>query len=296
MKIVKKGPQPLSDHEFAKIKYLAEEVKFIDAKRPGSIIDKKKEALVDYIERILSFVNLKSLKPLKIVINSGNGVAGRIIDTLKSALEQKATQTNFIYVNHEPDASFPQGIPNPLIKENRRATSDVVIQEKADFGVAFDGDFDRCFLFDHLGNFISGEYVVGLLAGVFLGKDRGTTIVHDPRVIWNTKDVVNKYKGYAVVTKTGHSFMKAAMIDAGAVYGGEMSAHHYFRDFSYCDSGMIPWLIVWQILSEKKMSLYELIFDRKYRFPSSVEVFFIVHVAEKCLQKLKDLYFQRLLR
>ena len=160
-----------------------------------------------------------------------------------------------MYVHHNPDSTFPNGIPNPLIEENRSSTADVIVREGADFGVAFDGDFDRCFFFDHLGNFVPGEYIVGLLAQVFLNKSPKATIVHDPRIFWNTKDVVSKCGGYVVVSKTGHAFVKAAMRDASAVYGGEMSAHHYFKDFAYCDSGVIPWLLVWELLSTDNIPL-----------------------------------------
>ena len=235
-------------------------------------------------------MNLKKLKPLKIVINSGNGAAGPTIDFLNSKLKEKGVKTNFFYVHHNPDHSFPNGIPNPLLEENRSATSYAVVKEQADFGVALDGDFDRCFLFDHKGNFIPGEYVVGLLAEIFLRKKAGATIVHDPRVIWNTENVVDLCNGNAVVAKTGHAFIKAAMRKASAIYGGEMSAHHYFKNFSYCDSGMIPWLLVWQLLSQKNLPLSGLISDRKSRFPSSGELNFTVSDTEKCLRSVRDLF------
>lgn len=288
MKMVKELSQPLSDQEFSNIKSLAEENNFVRSERLGLVIDKKSRAREAYISKILSYVNLSSLKPLKIVINSGNGAAGPIIDALNDKLKEKKITTNFVYVHHNPDPSFPNGIPNPLLIENRSVTAEAVIQEKADFGVAFDGDFDRCFLFDHQGNFVPGEYVVGLLAEVFLDKEKGATIVHDPRVIWNTIDVIAEYNGRAVVSKTGHAFVKATMRDMGAIYGGEMSAHHYFRDFAYCDSGMIPWLMIWQLLSHRKSLLSELISERKNRFPSSGELNFTVPDAAGCLERVKD--------
>ena len=164
-----------------------------------------------------------------------------------------------------------------------------MVKECADFGVAFDGDFDRCFLFDHLGHFIPGEYVVGLLSEVFLMKEKGAKIVHDPRVIWNTLDVLAERNGHAVLSKTGHAFVKATMRKHKAIYGGEMSAHHYFRDFAYCDSGMIPWLMIWQLLSERKIKLSDLISERKNRFPSSGELNFTVVDSAKCLKKVKEL-------
>ena len=195
-----------------------------------------------------------------------------------------------MFIHHKPDPSFPNGIPNPLLKINRRSTSKAIIEVGADFGVAFDGDFDRCFIFDHLGNFINGEYIIGLLAEIFLNKEEGANIVHDPRVVWNTIDVVNKFRGRAVTSKTGHAFMKAKMRKNRAVYGGEMSAHHYFRDFHYCDSGMIPWLLLWELLSQKETLLMDLIAERENCFPSSGEINFKAIDAEKCIEDLKNFF------
>ena len=290
MKIVKHQSRPLSDQEFLNIKHLAEENNFFCSKRSGSVINKVSSARKVYVDKILNFVNLQILKPLKIVINSGNGAAGPVIDALNHKLKQRGVNTDFVYVHHQPDGSFPNGIPNPLLEENRSTTAEVVVRERADFGVAFDGDFDRCFLFDHKGNFIPGEYVVGLLSEVFLGKEKGAKIVHDPRVIWNTIDVVAKCNGQAVLSKTGHAFVKQTMRKHKAIYGGEMSAHHYFRDFEYCDSGMVPWLMVWQLLSERQSKLSDLIYKRINLFPSSGELNFKVTDAAKCLQKVRDLF------
>jgi len=175
---------------------------------------------------------------------------------------------------HEPDSSFPNGIPNPLLKKNHAPTRDMVLSVGADFGVAFDGDFDRCFFFDELGQFVPGEYIVGLLASVFLNKEAGATIVHDPRVTWNTQDIIAVKGGVAVQAKTGHAFIKQVMRAHDAVYGGEMSAHHYFRDFAFCDSGMVPWLLVVELMSRTGTSLSELVRARKAAFPSSGEVNF----------------------
>lgn len=293
MKIVKQCSQPLQNHEFFKIKQLAEQNNFILSKHSGSVIDRKRAARNMYTEKITGFVDLQSLQPLKIVINSGNGAAGPTIDALKQRLEEKSIKTNFVYLHHDPDPSFPNGIPNPMLEENRSATANAVISEAADFGVAFDGDFDRCFLFDHSGNFIPGEYVLGLLSKVFLRKEKGATIVHDSRVIWNTKDVVSTCGGIAVASKTGHSFVKAAMRENRAIYGGEISAHHYFRDFAYSDSGMVPWLMIWELISKSNLSLSELISDRKKRFPSSGEINFTVADPENCLEMINSLFASR---
>ena len=288
LKIVGRGSQPLSEQEFGLIKELAEENNFSQPKQQGAVFYKKEVARAAYVEKVLGFVDCLHLKPLKIVINSGNGAAGPTLDAINEKLTEKGVQTNFVFVHHDPDPTFPNGIPNPLLNENRSSTANAVIEEKADFGIAFDGDFDRCFFFDQFGNFIPGEYVVGLLAEVFLTKKRGATIIHDPRAIWNTVDVVQKWGGKSVVSKTGHAFVKAAMRKRDAIYGGEMSAHHYFKDFAHCDSGIIPWLLVWEHLSVSNFSLSELISGRRIRFPSSGELNFTVPNAVTCIERVQN--------
>ena len=292
MKIVGRGSKPLSDHEFIAIKKLAEESNFAQQQKEGAVINKKEAARATYIEKVLGFVDCANLKPLKIVINSGNGAAGPTLDAINKKLKVKGVKTNFVFVHHDPDPTFPNGIPNPLLEENRSSTANAVIEQNADFGVAFDGDFDRCFFFDHLGNFIPGEYVVGLLAEIFLNKEKGATIIHDPRVIWNTIDVVGKCGGHAVASKTGHAYVKTAMRARNAIYGGEMSAHHYFRDFFYCDSGVIPWLLVWEYLSMSNLSISDLISERRNRFPSSGELNFTVPDAADCIERVRSHFAQ----
>lgn len=287
MKIVKDGSQPLNDKEYQNLKKLAEENKFNFSKHSGSVIDVKGSARNNYINKVMGFIDIKNLKPLKIVINSGNGAAGPTIAALNSKLKEKGLVTNFVNLYEDPDSSFPNGIPNPLLEENQSSTGNAVVDEKADFGVAFDGDFDRCFIFDQFGNFIPGEYIIGLLAEIFLTKEEKATIIHDTRVVWNTMDAIQRFGGYAVLSKAGHIFFKSAMREAKAVYGGEMSAHHYFRDFFCCDSGMIPWLLVWQLLSKTNISLAELVAKRKSMFPSSGEINFTVVDAAACIQLVK---------
>ena len=288
MKIVGRGSAPLKNNEFQAIKDLAEASNFIQSAKKGAVLNKKEAARTAYVEKVLGFVGCKELKPLKIVINSGNGAAGPTLDAINEKLTEKGVETNLIFLHHDPDPTFPNGIPNPLLVENRSSTATAVIEEKADFGVAFDGDFDRCFFFDHSGEFIPGEYVVGLLAEVFLTKERGATIIHDPRVIWNTIDVVAEFGGHAVASKTGHAFVKAAMRNDDAIYGGEMSAHHYFRDFAYCDSGVIPWLLIWEHLSGCNLSLSELVSQRRNLFPSSGELNFTVPNAATCIERIQN--------
>ena len=294
-KIVKNNSQPLTQKEFSDIKSLVKNFSNYDAKTSGIIVDRQSKARDLYIKNLLSFVNLKNLKPLRIVLNSGNGAAGPTIDKLTAALKQTGLDVNFIKLHHEPDPTFPNGIPNPLLKENQSITSEVVSRENADFGVAFDGDFDRCFLFDDLGKFIPGEYIIGILAEHFLEKEKSGTIIHDPRVVWNIQDIVKNLGGNAYMAKTGHSFVKLAMRDKIAIYGGEISAHHYFRDFFYCDSGMIPWLVIWELLSKKNLKLSELVANRKNKFPSSGEINFSVSNPENCLKNVKKRYFKQAL-
>jgi phosphomannomutase len=220
-----------------------------------------------YDAHLLSYVDLRKLKPLKVVVNAGNGGAGMVIDRLEPHLPFQ-----FIKIHHEPDGTFPHGVPNPMLEENRQPTIDAIRANKADIGIAWDGDFDRCFFFDEHGTFIEGYYLVGLLAEVFLKREKGGRIVHDPRLTWNTLDVVATNGGKAVLSKSGHAFIKQVMRDSDAIYGGEMSAHHYFRDFAYADSGMIPWLVVLQVISETGKSLSQLVGERMRLFPASGEI------------------------
>ncbi len=277
MKMVRKGSAPLDAATgLSSIKALAEADDFGPARAGGTLRDVAVQARRAYVDRVLGLVDVSALKPLKLLVNAGNGAAGPTFDAIAAELGRRGAPLRFVRMHHEPDGTFPHGIPNPLLPENRPATAAAVVREAADLGVAWDGDFDRCFFFDHRGGFIDGEYVVGLLAQVFLEREPGAHIIHDPRVIWNTQDVVARAGGRAVQARTGHAFIKQAMRDQNAVYGGEMSAHHYFRDFVYCDSGMIPWLVMAELIS-RKGPLADLVAARKAAFPSSGEINF--HLA-----------------
>lgn len=287
MKMVRTGSAPLdSASGLALIKELAEANTFEKSATLGNIRDIAEEARAAYVESICRFVDLSALKPLKILVNAGHGTAGPTFDAIVERLADLGSPLTFERLFHEPDGTFPQGIPNPLLPENRPATAEAVRASEADFGVAWDGDFDRCFFFDHTGAFIDGEYVVGLLAEAFLAKDPGSTIIHDPRIIWNTQDLVAKAGGRAVQTRTGHAFIKQAMRDENAVYGGEMSAHHYFRDFVYCDSGMIPWLLVAELVS-RHGPLAGLVAHRKAAFPSSGEINFTLEDPQAAIVRVQ---------
>jgi len=273
MKLVREGARPISgDTGLRDVQRLAEANDFppVNDARRGSY--KKIELREAYIDHLLGYINLANLKPLKLVINSGNGAAGPVVDALEARFKALNVPVTFIKVHNTPDGNFPNGIPNPLLPECRADTRNAVIEHGADMGIAFDGDFDRCFLFDEKGQFIEGYYIVGLLAEAFLEKNPGAKIIHDPRLSWNTVDVVAAAGGQPVMSKTGHAFIKERMREEDAIYGGEMSAHHYFRDFAYCDSGMIPWLLVTELLCLKGQSLGELVRDRMAAFPASGEI------------------------
>jgi phosphomannomutase len=288
---VKSASQPLDDAaDFQVIKALASAQDWASPARMGETRDVADAAREKYVDRVLGFVDMATLAPLKIVINSGNGAAGPTVDAIIDRLAAQGAPIEVVRVHHDPDSTFPNGIPNPLLPENHAATADVVLREGADMGVAFDGDFDRCFFFDGAGRFVPGEYVVGLLASIFLEKEAGAKIVHDPRVIWNTQDIVAHKGGVAIQSKTGHAFIKQTMRAERAIYGGEMSAHHYFRDFAYCDSGMIPWLLIAELVSRSERSLGDWVKDRFAAFPSSGEMNFEVDEAGKAIESVLGAY------
>ncbi|MDM7459892.1 MAG: phosphomannomutase, partial [Paracoccus sp. (in: a-proteobacteria)] len=254
MKIVGRGAAPLDpEKELPPIVKLATDGDFSAAAK-GSVTDFS-HARAEYAARMVDFIDIAALRPMKILVNAGNGTAGPTFDAIAAELKRRGAPLTFVRMHHDVDSTFPNGIPNPLLDENQPATVARMIEEKADLGVAWDGDFDRCFFFDENGRFIPGEYIVGLLAAAFLEKSPGEKIVHDPRVILNTREMIAESGGEAVVSKNGHAYIKRKMRDVGAIYGGEMSAHHYFRDFYYCDSGMIPWLLMVELLSRKGKTL-----------------------------------------
>ena len=249
-----------------------------------------------YVEHLLTYIEAKAIKPLKLVVNAGNGVAGHVIDALEARFKQLNVPISFIKVHHQADGTFPNGIPNPLLPENRAATADAVRMHQADMGIAWDGDFDRCFLFDEHGEFIEGYYIVGLLAAAFLAKHPGEKVIHDPRLTWNTIDVVKHAGGIPIQSKTGHAFIKERMRAEDAIYGGEMSAHHYFRDFAYCDSGMIPWLLVTELLSRSGKKLSQLVGERIQAYPCSGEINYRVGDVPKTIERILQYYTKESVR
>lgn len=287
MKLVRENARPISaDTGLKDIQSLAESEQFIEVEKKGST--QKYNILPEFIEHLLTYIDPSKIRPLKLVMNAGNGAAGHVVDAIEEKFKALNIPVEFIKIHNHPDGTFPNGIPNPILVENRDSTRNAVLIHHADMGIAWDGDFDRCFLFDEKGQFIEGYYIVGLLAQAFLLKQAGEKIVHDPRLVWNTLDIIEQYNGIAVQSKSGHAFIKDVMREHNAAYGGEMSAHHYFRDFAYCDSGMIPWLLAILVVSETQQSLSSLVEGMIERFPCSGEINFKVEDTQKTIQKIFD--------
>ena len=284
LKMVRGESRPISgDTGLADIRRLAEADDRRLADKPGrrKIVDISEP----YIQKLLSFVDPGQLCPLQVVVNAGNGAAGPTVDLLEPHLPLE-----FIKVHHEPDGTFPNGVPNPMLEENRAPTIDAIREHNADLGIAWDGDFDRCFFFDENGRFIEGYYIVGLLAESLLSGNDGAAVIYDPRLTWNTLEIVASKNGRAVQSKSGHSFIKEVMRREDAVYGGEMSAHHYFRDFYYCDSGMVPWLLVAQLLCRSGDRFSKLVDERMRKFPASGEINRQVADPAAAIRLLRETY------
>ncbi len=283
MKFVTKGARPVSGE--SGLKKMAELIVKGElpqaAGKPG--VESRADNKNAYIQHLLGYVNLKELAPLKLVVNNGNGSAAPVVDLL-----EKALPFSFIKAFHEPDGSFPHGVPNPLLPEKREATAKLVRKHGADMGIAWDGDFDRCFFWDEKGNFIEGYYIVGLLALELLSQNPGEKILHDPRLTWNTEELVAAAGGISIMTKTGHAFIKERMRQEDAIYGGEMSAHHYFKNFGYCDSGMIPWLLVASLLSRRNVPLSSLVADRIAAYPISGEINSVVDDPDAVIARIEE--------
>ncbi|MCU4674093.1 phosphomannomutase [Catenovulum sp. 2E275] len=283
MKFVERDAKPLSISALKAVKALAETAHFDDVVTQGCYHTANLRS--EYKAHLLSYIDKTQLKPLKLVVNAGNGGAGAIVDLLENELPFE-----FIKVNHEANGHFPNGVPNPLLEQNRQSTADAVIEHGADLGIAWDGDFDRCFFFDENGQFIEGYYIVGLLASAMLAKHAGGGIVYDPRLCWNTQQIIKQQGGEGTMSKTGHAFIKQTMREVDAVYGGEMSAHHYFKAFAYCDNGTIPWLLLTETLSTQNAKLSQLVSEQQASFPCSGEINFTVADSQALLTHLLAIY------
>lgn len=290
MKMVREEAKPISaDTGLADIRKMAEDESYDEkAAEPGTLtqLDNRKA----YVEHLMTYVDVANLKPMKVVVNAGNGAAGPTMDAIEAELKSRGAPIEFVKINHEPDGTFPNGIPNPLLHDQQPVTGKAVKDNGADLGIAWDGDFDRCFLWDEDANFIEGYYIVGLLAEAFLAQKPGSKIVYDPRLTWNTLEIVEGAGGQAIQSVSGHAFIKEKMRAEDAVYGGEMSAHHYFKDFAYADSGMIPWLLVIDLLSRKSATLKALVEDRMAKFPSPGEINSKVADADETIARVLEAY------
>ncbi|MDH1341715.1 phosphomannomutase [Ectopseudomonas oleovorans] len=285
MKLVREGSRPISgDSGLNAIRDRVANNKLGEpASNKGKVQYKADKTA--YLQHLLGYVSTANLKPLKILADPGNGAAGPVIQALQNLLPLQ-----WVLINTEPDGEFPNGVPNPLLPENRELTQKALLENQCDMALAWDGDFDRCFFFDAKGRFIEGYYLVGLLAEMLLKKHPGSKIIHDPRLTWNTINQVQQSGGIAVQSKTGHAFIKERMRSEDAIYGGEMSAHHYFRDFFYCDSGMIPWLLVAELMSTSDKTLAELVDERMAAYPCSGEINFTVANSSEVLKRVETYY------
>ena len=281
MKLVREDAKPIScDTGLRDIQRLAETNNFPVVGVRGNLT--RQSTLAAYVDHLLRYITPSHIKPMTLVVNAGNGAAGHVVDAIEHVFATLDIPVRFVKINHQADGTFPNGIPNPLLPERRADTRKAVLAHQADMGIAWDGDFDRCFLFDEQGQFVEGYYIVGLLAEALLQRDASASsrlvnnakakIIHDPRLTWNTVAIVNANDGIPVMSKTGHAFIKERMREEDAIYGGEMSAHHYFREFGYCDSGMIPWLLICELLSVKSMPLSAMLADRIAAYPASGEI------------------------
>jgi phosphomannomutase len=291
MKPIRENSKPISsDTGLLAIKALAEENNFSSVEI-GKRGDYTALSVLDpYMDHLFSYIDINNIHPMKLVMNAGNGAAGHVVDAFEKRFKEQQIPIEIIKIHNDPDGTFPNGIPNPILHENRAPTIEAVLEHGADMGIAWDGDFDRCFLVDEKGNFIEGYYIVGLLAEAFLSKNPSSKIVHDPRLTWNTIDVAQRGGGKAIQSKTGHAFIKELMRAEDAVYGGEMSAHHYFRDFFYCDSGMIPWLLVMELICTSGQPLSELVGGMVEAYPSPGEINLKINDPKKAIEAVRQHY------
>ncbi|MDD5693373.1 MAG: phosphomannomutase/phosphoglucomutase [Patescibacteria group bacterium] len=284
LKMVRSEARPVSmDSGLAEIRDLAAKNDFKKAERVGKI--EELDILDGYIKKLLTFVDKELITNKKIVANPNFGAAGKAVERLASELNFEIVKLNF-----EENGKFPKGRPDPLLAENRKETTELIKKVGADFGVAWDADADRCFFFDETGAFVDGYYEAALLSQIVLDKYPGGKIIHDPRLIWATQDLVKEAGGIPLINKVGHSFIKERMRREEAVFGGENSGHFYFKDFYYCDNGMIPFLLMLQKLCETGKQMSELVNPLRQNYPVSGEINFTVTDSQKELDEIKEKY------
>jgi len=289
LKLVREGARPISNADgLEEIKQQILDQNFDEISKDNRGAFYRTSFSQQYIDHLANYIDCDKLRPLRVVVNAGNGAVGPAIDEIENRLP-----IEMIKINHEPNGSFPNGIPNPMLLEQQEVTASAVREHNADLGIAWDGDFDRCFFFDENGDFIDGYYIVGVLAEAFLRKDKdanSASIVHDPRLIWNTQAICKDFGATAIQSVCGHSFIKKEMRDKDAVYGGEMSAHHYFRDFAYCDSGMIPWLLIVELVSDRNEPLSKVVGERVAAYACSGEINSKVSDADAAISAVESKY------
>ncbi|HSG61253.1 MAG TPA: phosphomannomutase/phosphoglucomutase [Pseudomonadales bacterium] len=285
MKFVGAGGAPIGlASGLADIKALAMKGAFQVVANPSRV--QQLDCMDAYIAHLLSLVDITTIKPLHVWADTGHGGAGPVLERLFEHLPatlHSATLT--------PDASYPRGVPNPMLAEQRQQTSRDMAAVGVDIGMSWDGDFDRCFFFDERGRFIDPYYVVGLLSEAYLAVHPGETIVHDVRLAWHSEQAIAAAGGVSYPSASGHAFMKQAMRDSGAIYGGETTGHHYFRDFFCCDSGILPCLLMLVLLSRRGQPLSALVEASQSAFPCSGEINLPVRGDSRELLQLVEQHF-----
>ncbi|MEK7598344.1 MAG: phosphomannomutase/phosphoglucomutase [Patescibacteria group bacterium] len=293
MKFVREGSRPISsDTGLFEIRDIAKNYETRNEDYELNEQEKKlieeRDILEEYVVKVKTFADFSKFKKFKIVANTNFGMAGKALEKIL-----EGTQTEIIKMNFEPDGNFPKGRPDPLIPENREEISKLVVENGADFGVAWDADADRCFFFTEKGEFIEGYFITALLAKIFLERFPGSAILHDPRLTWAVEDIVKENGGTTIVNKAGHAFIKERMRGEDTVFGGEMSGHYYFRDYFYCDNGMIPLALMLEFLSTQNRTLSEIMnemFWQKYFVSGEInnEVTDVQAVLAKAKEKYDD--------
>lgn len=280
MKLVREGSRPISSNSgLNEIEERAFQAKW---ERSGKGSVEEIDAYPAFIDHLLTFADSSNLPNIKVLADPGNGAAGVALEKL--AIHLPCTIET---LRAEPDGQFPHGVPNPILPESRAMTEERLKQGGFGLGVAWDGDYDRCFFLDGAGRFIEGYYIVGVLAEAALRENPGAAIVYDPRLIWNTEEIIAKHGGRPVMSRSGHAFIKEVMRRENAEYGGEMSAHHYFRRHWFADSGMIPLLLILRLIAERGESLAEMVGDMMDRFPCSGEINSRVPDAKAAMERVE---------
>jgi phosphomannomutase len=284
MKIVRRGALPVGGE--SGLLDIRDRAMSLQAMSQGQSLGhvRKYDIWQQYVERVLSFVDVEAIRPLKVVIDAANGMAGVMLPPVLEHLPQLEVVRCFF----EPDGTFPNHEPNPLLPENREFIVAKTLQEQADFGVAFDGDADRCFFVDDSGDFVPGDFVTALFAEAVLEKEPGAKLIYDVRASWAVPETIERAGGVPLVNRVGHAFIKHRMREEDAAFGGEVSGHYYFRDFSQADSGVVPFLLMLELVSKKGQPLSEILRPFRERYFITGELNTPVPDVALKLQELKE--------